>query len=79
MGFGEIIPGGAEEASLGHLPQDAPFSTISVEGTLSHSQVSINEFLTNCAKACKSLKGKEWGGEDGRHSPRLATSSKAGL
>lgn len=36
-----------------HLPPDASFSAISDEGILSHSHISINEFITNCAKMLK--------------------------
>lgn len=53
-GWGKKYTRGAEEASLEHpLHPDAPFSAISVEGILSHSHISINEFITNCAKMHK--------------------------
>lgn len=32
------------------LPPESPFSAVPVDGTLSHSHISINEFVTNCAK-----------------------------
>lgn len=49
MGFGE-------RSMLGELrryPPDALFSAISVEGILSHSHISISEFITNFANTYK--------------------------
>ena len=52
LGRGEIR--GAEEPSPEYpVPPDSPASTLPVKGILSHSHISINEFITNGAKMGK--------------------------